>query len=62
MDGVINHMTGMGRAGTGSGGSSFDADEGEFPGVPYTMADFNGCDTCPDCCCINVIIFILLQS
>lgn len=44
----------MGRSGTGSAGSSFDADNGDFPGVPYTMADFNGCDTCPECCCIQV--------
>ena len=31
----------------------YDADEGYFPDVPYTMDNFNDCDGCPDCCCIN---------
>ena len=46
-------MAGMGRKGHGSGGSSFNSDKGDFPGVPFTMNDFNGCSKCPACCCIN---------
>jgi alpha-amylase len=43
----------MGREGTGIGGGEYDADNGSFPDVPYTMDNFNGCENCPDCCCIN---------
>lgn len=46
-------MAGVGRAGVGTGGSEFDSDAGSFPGVPYIMENFNGCETCPSCCCIN---------
>ncbi|PAA52154.1 hypothetical protein BOX15_Mlig014993g1 [Macrostomum lignano] len=53
VDAIINHMSGTGRSGKGSGGSDFDADEMHFPAVPYTIADFNGCGGCPACCCIN---------
>ncbi len=41
VDAVINHMTGSGVKGTGSGGTSFNADSRFFPGVPYGGNDFN---------------------
>ena len=53
MDAIINHMSGMGRSGYGTGGTYFDADAGDFPGVPYEMSNFNDCSDCPQCCCIN---------
>lgn len=53
VDLIINHMTGMGRAGLGTGGTEFDADAGHFPGVPYTMDNFNDCSDCSHCCCID---------
>ena len=42
VDAVINHMAGMDREGTGSGGSSFNTmdDNHDFPAVPYSDADF----------------------
>ncbi|MFE5340966.1 alpha-amylase family protein [Isoptericola sp. NPDC056578] len=41
-DAVINHTTGADQgAGTGVAGTSFAVDD--FPGVPYTAADFNDC-------------------
>ena len=43
----------MGRSGYGTGGTYFDADAGDFPGVPYEMSNFNDCSDCPQCCCIN---------
>ena len=49
-------MTGMGRNSDdepASGGSDYDADLGHFPSVPYEMSDFNTCDGCTGCCCIN---------
>ena len=47
VDAVINHMTGGGR-GQGSGGSSWDADSLNYPGVPFGPNDFNccGCSGC----------------
>jgi len=45
VDGVFNHMTG-GGSGTGSDGSSFNADTKSFPGVPYGSGDFNGPNEC----------------
>ena len=56
VDAIINHMTGMGRSSDdepASGGSEYDADEGHYPAVPFTMNDFNTCDGCTGCCCIN---------
>lgn len=47
VDGVFNHMTGGGR-GQGSGGSSFDAESLQFPGVPFGPTDFNCCN-CGSC-------------
>ena len=46
VDGVFNHMTG-GGSGTGSDGSTFNADTKSFPGVPYGVNDFNGAAECP---------------
>ena len=34
-------MAGKGRTGTGSGGSGFNSDNYDFPGVPYTREHFN---------------------
>ena len=49
-DAVINHMTGGGW-GTGTGGSSWNADTLAFPGVPYSPWDFNECIMCPRASC-----------
>ncbi|KAA0192642.1 hypothetical protein HAZT_HAZT001198 [Hyalella azteca] len=46
VDAVVNHMAGLGRSGTGSGGSSFDSDQHDFPGVPYTDVDFTPREMC----------------
>ena len=42
VDAVINHMAGMDREGTGSGGSNFNTmnNNHHFPAVPYSDADF----------------------
>lgn len=40
-------MTGLGRKGTGSGGTSYDADNYDFPGVPYRREHFNSRSKCP---------------
>ena len=45
VDAVINHMTG-GGSGIGSGGSWWDADSLDYPGVPYSSFDFHGSDVC----------------
>ena len=47
VDAVLNHMAGLGRTGQGIGGSSFNSDEHDFPGVPYTVDDFNPRSKCP---------------
>ena len=59
MDVILNHMAGGGREGIGSGGSSFKTDDGNFPGVPFTMPDFNDCKNCPGGCSINRYEFII---
>ena len=38
---VINHMTGHGNSGTGTGGSGFDGGNEDYPGVPYSSWDFH---------------------
>jgi len=53
VDAIINHMSGLGRSGTGTNGTYFNADLGDFPGVPYTSSDFHDCTNCGGCCCIN---------
>ena len=45
---VVNHMVGAGGTGHGSGGTYYDADNLDFPGVPYGPSDFNCC-FCSDC-------------
>lgn len=47
VDVVLNHMTGNSVYGTGTGGSTFDARNLDFPGVPYSRSDFNDENTCP---------------
>ena len=39
-------MTGVDRSGVGSGGSSFKAEDRDFPGVPFTHANFNPRSKC----------------
>ena len=42
VDGIINHMCGEDAlTGTGTGGSSYDTDNLNFPGVPFGPNDFN---------------------
>uniref|UniRef100_H2Z2M5 Alpha-amylase n=1 Tax=Ciona savignyi TaxID=51511 RepID=H2Z2M5_CIOSA len=41
VDAVINHMCGAGGAGTGTGGSYYDANTEDFPAVPFSSMDFN---------------------
>ena len=56
VDAVINHMAGMDRQGTGSGGSSFNTMDGnhDFPAVPYSDKDFTPGDLCPSGCgCVD---------
>ena len=38
---VLNHMTGRGQSGTGTGGSGFNADAQDYPGVPFSSLDFH---------------------
>jgi len=47
VDAVVNHMTGLGRTGQGSAGSNFNADNHDFPGVPFGPNDFTPRDLCP---------------
>jgi len=46
VDVVINHMSGSGGAGTGTGGTSYDAGSQSFPGVPFGPTDFNDGSNC----------------
>merc|ERR1711970_1078597 len=41
VDAVINHMCGAGGSGTGTGGSPYNANNEDLPGVPFSRADFN---------------------
>ena len=41
VDAIINHMTGQGVNGRGSGGSIFSGSSKLFPDVPYGAGDFN---------------------
>ena len=47
VDAVVNHMAGLGRSGQGSGGSGFNSDNHDFPGVPFGPNDFTPRDLCP---------------
>ena len=56
VDAVINHMAGMDRHGTGSGGSSFNTMDGnhDFPAVPYSDKDFTPAELCSSGCgCVD---------
>merc|ERR1711971_461413 len=41
VDAVINHMTGHGASGTGTGGSGFDGASERYDGVPFSSQDFH---------------------
>merc|ERR1712121_200878 len=41
VDVVLNHMTGHGAVGTGTGGSSYNGNNEDYPGVPYGSGDFH---------------------
>ncbi|KAJ8298304.1 LOW QUALITY PROTEIN: hypothetical protein KUTeg_024835 [Tegillarca granosa] len=47
VDAEINHMARHDRNGTGSAGSSYDANKYDFPGVPFTKDNFNNRSKCP---------------
>ncbi|XP_005089737.2 alpha-amylase [Aplysia californica] len=47
VDVVVNHMAGLGRVGPGSGGSQFNSDNLDFPGVPFSKQNFNAKSKCP---------------
>ncbi|CAG7825995.1 unnamed protein product [Allacma fusca] len=47
VDAVINHMTSPAGRGVGTGGSSYDSEALDYPGVPFTSSDFNGPNECP---------------
>jgi len=47
VDVVVNHMCGSGGSGQGTGGTSFNADSLQFPGVPFGPNDFNDQSSCP---------------
>ncbi|KAL3892174.1 hypothetical protein ACJMK2_004408 [Sinanodonta woodiana] len=46
VDVVMNHMTGSGGSGQGTGGSQWDGNSLSFPGVPFSSWDFNDASTC----------------
>ncbi|XP_076082685.1 alpha-amylase-like [Mytilus galloprovincialis] len=46
VDAVINHMTGAGGHGTGTGGSHWNGGAMSYPGVPFSSWDFNGNREC----------------
>lgn len=49
-------MTGGGKSGTGTAGSSYDGSTLEYPGVPYHKNDFNEfCDQNSNSCCNHEI-------
>lgn len=43
----------MSRSGTGTAGTPYNGTTESYPGVPYSSGDFNTCDNCGGCCCIN---------
>jgi alpha-amylase len=47
VDAVVNHMTGDDRLGVADGGSIYDADDLDFPGVPFTAEHFTPRSECP---------------
>ncbi len=47
VDAVVNHMSGLGRVGTADGGSTYNGDALDFPGVPFSAEHFTPRDQCP---------------
>lgn len=47
VDAIINHMSGLGRVGVSYDGSSYNGDNRDFPGVPYTAEHFTPKNLCP---------------
>jgi alpha-amylase len=47
VDAVVNHMSALGGSGTGDGGSSYNGDQQDFPGVPYSAENFTPRTKCP---------------
>ena len=41
VDFVVNHMSGHGSSGTGTGGSGFNGGAEDYPGVPFSSWDFH---------------------
>merc|ERR1719431_501321 len=41
VDAVVNHMTGHGGSGQGTGGSGYDGPNENYPGVPFSNLDFH---------------------
>merc|ERR1712168_1054635 len=41
VDAVVNHMTGHGGSGQGTGGSGFNGNNQDYPGVPFGSGDFH---------------------
>lgn len=58
MDAVVNHMSGLGRVGTADGGSTYNGDALDFPGVPFSAEHFTPRDQCPSGDGIIYIIII----
>ncbi|KAK3852672.1 hypothetical protein Pcinc_040753 [Petrolisthes cinctipes] len=46
-DAVVNHMAALGRQGVGYGGTTFNGDNHDFPGVPFTSEHFTPREICP---------------
>jgi alpha-amylase len=40
-------MSALGGSGTGDGGSSYNGDQQDFPGVPYSAENFTPRTKCP---------------
>ena len=40
-------MSALGGSGTGDGGSSYNGDQQDFPGVPYSAENFTPRNKCP---------------
>ncbi|XP_076435569.1 alpha-amylase-like [Babylonia areolata] len=46
-DVVINHMTGAGGSGIGTGGSPWNGGDLSYPAIPFIAGDFNDASKCP---------------
>lgn len=47
VDAVINHMTPRDKVGIADGGSTYDGNIQDYPGVPYTKENFTPRELCP---------------